>query len=162
MPNIESSIVEVCVFKLVERKPMYLVLRRSPQVSLFPGIWQIITGRIEAGEHAVHAAEREVREETGLAAERFWSLPFINSFYEPVHDIVHLCPHFAVQVVGDAEVRLSEEHEEFEWCQFERAQTLLLWTGQRTGVRIVETQIVQGTEESRLLEIPPDHPERKQ
>jgi 8-oxo-dGTP diphosphatase len=161
MPNIESTIVEVCIFKTGGGGPRYLVLRRSAGDRLYPGIWQIVTGSVERGEHAVHAAVRELNEETGLAAKRLWRLPFVNSFYDPVGDRVHLCPHFAAEVEERSEPRLSVEHDAYEWCTLERAQALLPWSGQRTGVGLVHSMILRGTEESRLLEIPADHPERK-
>ena len=160
MPNIESSIVEVCVFKVSGDVPLYLVLKRAAGDKLFPGIWQIVTGVIEKGEHAVHAVVREMKEETGLSPQRLWRLPLVNSFYDSGRDVIHLCPHFAAEVASTAMPRLSHEHEAFEWCAFDRAQSLLPWSGQRAGIKAVETQIVTGSHESMLLEIPTNHPER--
>ncbi|HEX9614205.1 MAG TPA: NUDIX domain-containing protein, partial [Bacteroidota bacterium] len=88
------------VFKVSGNGPLYLTLKRSAGDKLFPGIWQIVTGVIEKGEHAVHAAVREVREETGLLPQRLWRLPLVNSFYDPGKDVVHFCPHFAVEVAN--------------------------------------------------------------
>lgn len=153
MPNITGRIVEICAFKIVDGKPLYLLLKRAQSDELYPGIWQIITGVIEEGEHTVAAALRELGEETQLAPSRFWRLPFVNSFFDPVRDVIHLCPYFAAKVDPSAEPVLSGEHEGYEWCSFERAQSLLPWSGQRNGVRIVHDQCVQETEESRLLEI---------
>ncbi|MBI2619895.1 MAG: NUDIX domain-containing protein [Ignavibacteriales bacterium] len=159
MPNITSRIVEICVFKIVDGDPLYLILKRTQTDELYPGIWQIVTGVVEEGEHTVQAALRELEEETGLHPVKFWRLPFVNSFFEPRRDVVHLCPYFAARVVSSAEPVLSSEHQRYEWCSLDRAQTLLPWSGQRNGVRIAHNQCVQETEESRLLEI--DYQKRK-
>ncbi len=162
MPKTVSQIVEVCVFRIVKRESRFLLLKRSADEKVYPGIWQIVTGRIEENEHSVAAALREVREETGFSPHRFWRLPFVNSFYEPVKDLIHLCPYFAAEVSGEADPVLSSEHQEYQWCTFEKAQALLPWSGQRKGVGIVHHHIIPGSEESRLLEIPPGRLERKE
>ena len=154
MPNIVSQIVEVTIFKEVSGQPRFLVLKRAEEDRLYPGIWQLVTGMIEGGEGAVHAALREVREETGLVPRKFWLLPVVNSFYDPVSDVLQLCPNFAAVVDETAEPVLSREHRSSEWCTPERALLLLPWTGQRNAVEIVFERFWNETEEARLLEIP--------
>lgn len=162
MPTTVSRIVEICVFRMVGDQPRFLLLKRSADENIYPGIWQVVTGSIEKGEHTVAAALREVREETGFSPLRLWRLPFVNSFYEPVEDVIHCCPHFAAEAPPEGDPVLSPEHQEFQWCTFEQAQSILPWSGQRTGVGIVHHQIIPGTEESRLLEIHPGTLERKE
>lgn len=153
MPDIRSDIIEVCVFKNAGTEFRCLLLKRSDGDRLYPGIWQLVTGMIGRGEHAARAALREVREETGLSPVRMWRLPAVNSFYEPVHDVVHFCPNFAVQVAGNAEPALSPEHSAYEWCPADRARFLLPWAGQRAAVDSVRSLLTVDTEESALLEI---------
>ncbi len=154
MPNIAGEIVEVTVFRRTSGKPLFLILKRAENDRLYPGIWQIVTGMIEAGERATHAALREVREETGLNPQRFWRLPIVNSFYDPAGDTLHLCSNFAVLVEENAEPLLSKEHQTSEWCSLDRALALLPWTGQRNAVQTVFERFFNETEEARLLEIP--------
>lgn len=153
MPNIVSRIIEVCVFKIQRDGPRYLLLRRAPDDALYPGIWQIVTGVLEEGESTVPAAIRELKEETGFFPVKFWRLPVVHSFYEPVHDVVHLCPGFVARVDEHAEPALSPEHDAFEWCTLDRALGVLPWTNQREIIRSVHDRFVVETNESRLLEI---------
>lgn len=157
MPTIVSTTVEICVFKLLRGKPRYLLLKRSPKNSRYPGIWQIVTGIIEPRERAIDAAMRELKEETGLQAEQFWTLPRVNVFLAADRDHIHLSPVFVVRVKGDAEPKLSAEHERFVWCSNRQAIDLLPWPGQRDTVEEVHRYFVSRTEESQLTEIR-DHP----
>jgi dihydroneopterin triphosphate diphosphatase len=153
MASIVSRTVEVCVFKKEGERVQYLLLKRSDDEPLYPGMWQLVTGSIKEGEHAVKAAVREFQEETGLELLRFWVVPFVNSFYVAENDTVHASPLFAVEIEADREPRLSHEHQEFKWCSYEAAVAMLVWPGQRFGLQIVHEYIVGGQEASRLLSL---------
>jgi 8-oxo-dGTP diphosphatase len=43
-----------------------LLIRRSPDAPLFPGLYNGVGGHVERGEDLLSSARREVREETGL------------------------------------------------------------------------------------------------
>lgn len=153
MSSIVSRTIELCVFKKCAEAPRYLLLKRSETESLYPGMWQLVTGSMLEGEHAVKAAQREFREETGLTALRFWVVPFVNSFYVASNDTVHVSPLFAAEVDPWDQPRLSHEHQEFTWCTLEDAAKMLVWPGQRQGLQIVHEYIVGGQEASRLLSV---------
>ncbi len=108
---------------------------------------------MEKGEHAVKAALREFREETGLTPKRFWVVPFVNSFYVAVDDTVHLSTFFVVEVDAQDEPVLSHEHQAYAWHSYEDAKNIIVWPGQRHGLEIVRNFIVSGAEASRLTEL---------
>ncbi len=155
MPNIVSDIVEVCVFRRVNGVPEYLILRRAPKEQLYPNIWQLISGTLDAGEHALQGALREVKEEIGLAPVNFWVVPFMNSFYVAATDTVHLSCLFAAEVSSGSEPTLSSEHQAFGWFSCEEAERLLVWPGQRRSLRFVHEYIVGGTETARVSRVDP-------
>jgi dihydroneopterin triphosphate diphosphatase len=156
MTSLTSHIVEVCVFRFANNVPEYLLLRRSGESAVYPGLWQCVTGRIEEGEKAWQAALREVGEETGLVPVRFWSVPHVSTFYDPQADQIHLCPFFAVQVARDAVPVLSAEHGAWEWLEIRRAAGRLVWPSQKQGFAVVQEEIMKGKESSRLtiLDVP--------
>ena len=153
MANIVAGTIEVCVFKHDGDVTKYLLLKRSENEALYPGMWQLVTGTIKDGEFAVQAALREFKEETGMEALRFWVAPHVNSFYLPSSDTVHLSPFFAVEVAAQGQVLLSREHQEYQWCTYADAAAKLVWPGQRHGLQLVHEYIVGGQEASRLLSL---------
>lgn len=92
-----------------------------------PGTWETIHGHIKPGESAAHAAQRELHEETGLVAERFYNLSRIDSFYIHRRDVVALIPVFCAFVAAGADVRLSAEHDAHEWLVPEEAARRFSW-----------------------------------
>jgi dihydroneopterin triphosphate diphosphatase len=153
MASVVSRIVEVCIFRFTGNAVEYLLLRRAKNDSLYPGIWQWVTGAVSEGENSLAAARRELREETGLTGVRLWVVPHISSFYDSLHDRVHLSPLFAVQVETDIDPVLSAEHDRLRWVSYEEARRGLVWPGQREGLDIVNNYILRGEEGANLVEI---------
>ena len=153
MPNISSGLVEVCVFRFVKDRSEYLLLKRKPEEALYPGIWQIVTGTLVEGESGLEGALRELIEETGFTPKNFWVVPHTSAFYDHRTDMMHLVPLFAAQVESEAEVKLSDEHEQASWFTFAEASKLVVWPGQKEGLRIVERYILGGEEAARLSSV---------
>jgi len=153
MADLSSRIVEVCPFRIRADRAEFLLIRRAPGETLYPGLWQFVTGRVEEGEKAHAAALRELREETGAVPERFWVVPAVNSFYDPGEDRIAFVPLFAAQIAPDFPIRLSAEHVAHEWASFDAALSRLVWPGQRSCLEIVNRYIVGGEEAGTLLRI---------
>jgi len=153
MSDVSAQIVEVLPFRIRGDRPEFLLVRRAPGESLYPGLWQFVTGRVEAGEKAFTAALRELKEETGAVPVRFWVVPAVNSFYDPREDRITLVPIFAAQIEPSFEVRLSAEHVEYEWAAYDGAARRLVWPGQRNCLEILQRYILGGEEAGTLLRI---------
>ncbi len=89
-----------------------LMLRRPATSRSFPGVWSLVSGRIEDGEAPVDASRREILEETGV------EVGSPDGTMDPVYvreggTLWKVFP-FLYRVSG-AEPALNDENEGFEW-----------------------------------------------
>jgi len=150
--EIKLEMVEVHLFKIVDGDLKYLILKRSEN-EIFPGLWQMVTGKIECGEKAYETAIREIKEETGLLPKKLWVVPNINSFYSQADDCISLLPVFAAQLSSSCSVKISEEHCEYKWVSSKEAKKLFAWEGQRKSVDIIENYFVKEKNFLDLVEV---------
>jgi dihydroneopterin triphosphate diphosphatase len=134
--NIISNLIEAHIFRESKNGIEFLLLKRSED-QLYPGLWQMVTGKIKEGEKAFQTALREIKEETELDPIQLWVAPTVNSFYEPRDEFICLIPVFAARVKSN-KVKISSEHTEYKWVNKQTAQKLLAWEGQRKAVQIIE------------------------
>ncbi|MDJ0269583.1 MAG: NUDIX domain-containing protein [Aigarchaeota archaeon] len=109
------------VFYDSERGPEYLVLLYDA------GHWDFPKGGLEFGESEIDAAIREVREETGLE-----NIQIIEGFrkeieymYHKKRDLVKKRVAFYLAKSDTKEVKLSYEHKDFAWLDYENAMRRL-------------------------------------
>lgn len=133
MTSIRVSLVDVYVLRGAEEALECLVLRRAAG-GRCPGSWESVHGHIEGGEHPAGAAVRELREETGLAPLRLYNLSRVEAFYQHRADEVALVPVFAAFVAADSSVRLSAEHDRYEWLAPGQASLRLAWPRERRAL----------------------------
>ncbi|HZH02796.1 MAG TPA: lipoyl(octanoyl) transferase LipB [Myxococcaceae bacterium] len=146
-PRVESTgcasqTVSVVVVGRAADGPRVLCLRRTPEQG---GFWQIITGRVEAGERPENAAARELREETGNAGP-IHSLNYGHAFAFLERVPPHLVQEtaFAAQWQGALEqVALSpNEHDAYAWLSPVEAMARIPFEGLREAVRRATSDLV--------------------
>jgi dATP pyrophosphohydrolase len=134
--QIVSDLIEAHIFHKSVDGIEFLLLKRAER-SIYPGLWQMVTGKMKKNEPAYKAALREIKEETGMVPVKFWVAPNINSFYDQSRDVISNLPVFVCRVAEDSDVLLSEEHCKFQWAKPEIAKHLLAWPGQKKSVDII-------------------------
>ena len=121
-----------------------LIVHRSPQQG---GYWHVVAGGVEYGEAASQAAERELREETGLVASAEAGVEVIEyvdrmtkapaerrNHHDPsVVQVQVTCFH--VSAPDEWEPRLDWEHDGHHWCEPGEAFTSLRWPGTAQALR---------------------------
>ena len=148
MTTFRVAFVDVYVLRQGPAGLETLALRRG-QAGRCPGSWEAVHGSIESGETPGDAARREMKEETGLAPTRLYNLSRVESFYRHRVDEIGFIPVFAA-LVEQAEVRLSSEHEAFEWLPVPAAQGRLSWPRERRALE--DILIVLGKGDAGPLE----------
>ncbi len=106
----------VAITVLVFRDDRVLTMQRASAEAAGAGLWEGISGRVEADEDPLAAAKREVVEESGLRV-RVRPRP-VDTYAarrrgEPMTVIVFRAEHEGGEVV------LSLEHDAYRWCALE-------------------------------------------
>ncbi len=99
-----------------------LILKRRPNDVQKPSIWEIPGGRLELGEDPKEGLIREAKEETNLDIKIKSPLNvkhFTRDDGQTITMLIFLC-----QALNN-EIKLSEEHTEFEWINLEKAKDKL-------------------------------------
>jgi len=146
-----SNMIEAHIFRTVKDELEFLLLKRSDN-QIYPGVWQMVSGKIKENESAIETVLREIKEETGLTPKQIWIAPKINSFYDSIDDNITIIPVFAA-LVDDNPVQLSSEHSEFKWVKLKKTRKLLAWPGQRESVRIINEYFLNEKSFLKFVEV---------
>jgi 8-oxo-dGTP pyrophosphatase MutT (NUDIX family) len=147
MSPFRPDLVDVWMFRDRARAPEagpaieILLLRRSPG-RILPGLWQCVSGSLEADETITAGALRELREETGFGPAEIaalYDLDQVNQFHEPSAGAILSSAVFAVRLQPGSEPALSYEHDAMTWATPDEALDLAIWPAYRESIRrIVE------------------------
>jgi len=141
------------------KKPVsVLVVIHTPDLQILllerathPGYWQSVTGSQEGEESLLDTAQREVREETGIAAESgqltAWNLAnrfeiFAEWRHRYPDGVTHNLEHvFSLEVPEPCMVRIApDEHLAFRWAPWqEAADAVFSWTN-RDAILLLASQ----------------------
>jgi 8-oxo-dGTP pyrophosphatase MutT (NUDIX family) len=151
------DIVDVWIYRDGTSGPEVLLMRRVPG-RVMPGLWQGVSGSVEAGERIVDGALRELREETGFerpVVEQFFDLDLVIPFHTADADAIVTTAVFAARVRRGAEPVLSHEHDLFRWVPLQEAIAEVIWPGYREAIKRIEENLLDPVR-ALWFEIAPD------
>ena len=139
MSDILVRVIDAYIFYQTNDGIKYLIMKRA-KTKMYEHLWQGVAGKIEAGETAPEAAVRELKEETGFEPVRMFVADHVSKFYEVHGDRINFVPVFGIEVDRE-DVKISEEHCDFKWVDFEIAKDTLVWKGQKEGITAVNNRL---------------------
>jgi type II secretory ATPase GspE/PulE/Tfp pilus assembly ATPase PilB-like protein/8-oxo-dGTP pyrophosphatase MutT (NUDIX family) len=139
--SVVPGVVDVYVIRPLPEGWRVLVLHRAMDTRC-PGAWETVHGHIEGDEKPEAAAVREIREETGLEITRLYNVT-VQPFYLHKLEMVQLAVVFAAFIAEPAEVKLGEEHHEYDWLPLDEAELRFVWPRERQALRDVH-QLLSG------------------
>src|SRR3990167_9466506 len=135
------DLVACWLFRLDARgEPEFLLIRRAAD-RMFAGMWQCVTGKLEAGERILEGALREVAEESGLGSsdlEAGFDTDAVNWFHHESLDVLLCEAVFAARVRPGAEVVISDEPDDARWLSSDDARAVVTWPGYERAIDFVE------------------------
>jgi 8-oxo-dGTP pyrophosphatase MutT (NUDIX family) len=147
--GVDVSLVDLYVLRGAGPALECLVLRRGAG-GRCPGSWETVHGHIESGETPAAAAIRARAEETGAPPTRRYNLSRVEAFYRHGPDMVALIPVFVAFVDQATSVRLSSEHDRFEWLPAAEARRRFSWP--REGRALEDAVALLGTGDAGPVE----------
>jgi len=112
----EQSAFVAAVVVAVFDEERVLALRRAATKDAAPGLWECVSGRVAIDEDPLAAAEREVREETGLDVA-IVPRP-VDAYTARRNESPMLVVCYRADVIG-GELTISDEHDAHEWLTTE-------------------------------------------
>ena len=151
MPNMIIRVIDAYVYITTDDGILFLLLKRA-KTKMYEHLWQGVAGKIEKGEKSWETAKRELLEETGLIPKKMFIADHVSKFYEAKDDRINFVPVFGIEV-NTKEVVLSDEHCDYKWVMIEEALDLLVWTGQKQAIIIVNDMILCNDDRMKWSEI---------
>jgi dATP pyrophosphohydrolase len=112
----------------------FLQLLRAPNV-IHGQTWQIVRGKVEAGESFMAAALRELREETALVPRVFYRVGTVETFYTSIGDTIWHSVPFVALIGRDQQVTLNWEHTDLRWIPRDQIEAHIMWASERQLLR---------------------------
>lgn len=139
--KLKSRAVSCFALRKLNEEWQVLILRRVGEP--LDGEWCQVAGRLEADETAWAAALRELKEETALVPDRFYSGDICEQFYVARADAIVILPVFVAYIESGQKVVLNEEHSEFRWMTLGEALAALPFRSQRKTLKEVWAGFVE-------------------
>ena len=116
----------------------YLIIKRSEKDG---GFWQGVTGTLEEGEKLKECLIREIKEELGIVN--------INKISE-IEEIIQWAKKtgfmiteyvFSVELDRNINITLSEEHDDYKWCDFNDSYQLLGKDNNKNTLKMINEKL---------------------
>ena len=140
IPIKSLGIAAVLLKKMNNTYYVSLLKRNSQHLN---NTWCYIGGGIEAGETAIDAVYREIREEAGITELELYSANQFDQIFSPKENYIYIAPVFVGFVQQEQAVFLNEEHSEYQWFPFKEAKEVVSLPGNEEVLQSIENNFVK-------------------
>lgn len=151
---VKSSMITVFVVRpdAAGKSHEFLQLLRAPE-TWHGNTWQIVRGKVEAGETFVNAALRELQEETGLTPREFFRVGTVETFYTSIGDTIWHSVPFIAYIGREQAVKLNREHTDLRWIARDQMDAHIMWASERQLLRDLSRDILDNGPAKESLRI---------
>lgn len=125
-------------YRIVNDTTLFCIFRRTNG-----DYWQFIAGGGENNEKPIDTALREIKEETGVTAEKLTELKSVA--FVPAEVVaenmrthwdknIFVIPEYSFAFECSADPTLSREHSEYKWLPYDTARKLLKWESNKVAM----------------------------
>jgi len=135
---------QICVgAAILNKNDTILMVKRSADDDFMPNSWELPGGGTEYGEEPEKGLKREILEECGIEIEVFKPLTTGTYYMKKADEETQRVEIVFSTMMSDPdqEIKLSEEHSEYQWFTFEQINKLQLSDFMRNILRGVENNI---------------------
>lgn len=132
----KNTIQKVTTAGAVVKNNKILVVKRASDDDSYPNLWELPSGKKEPLEKVTDSVVREVFEETGLRVkvlDTIFSFNFSIEKENEIKDFTQII--FAVETVGETQVELSGEHQDYKWIAESELDSLNISEETKEGIK---------------------------
>ena len=111
-PIIQKIVLAGVVF---DKQGKALILQRNDNEDIYPGMWELPSGKREFFESSYDSLVREIKEETGLDVKIIQPCSVFEYKIEKPNEIRDSTQINFIVTSDISEVRLSKEHQDYAW-----------------------------------------------
>ena len=135
-------------YRIVDDTTLFCIFRRTDG-----DYWQFVAGGGENNEKTLDAALREIKEETGVTAEKLTEFKIVA--FVPAEIVaetmrahwdknIFVIPEYSFAFECNANPTISREHSEYQWLTYNDARKLLKWDSNKVAMYEIMCRLNSG------------------
>lgn len=135
-------------YRFIKGELRFCVFRRTGS-----DVWQFVAGGGENNEKPIQAAQREIKEETGVTAEKLTELKSVA--FVPTEIVaenirthwdknIFVIPEYSFAFECNADPTISREHSEYKWLPYNDVRKLLKWDSNKVAMYEIMCRLNSG------------------
>ncbi len=132
--------VQGVVYAIQNNQIKYLIIKRCKADG---GFWQGVTGTLEEGENLRDCLIREIDEELGVNRNNLLQISDLKQTLQWSKKTGFMITEYvyAVKIDLNSIIALSEEHDDFRWCDFDEAHQMLGKDNNKNTLKLINSEL---------------------